>query len=121
MKKILILISAILIIVFSGCEKKNAHKVTYYVTNSQQGFTASYLDETGTVQTEYIGTQSASEKKIIKTYWADAGDIVYISVKDTATFSFVKVTIFLDDKVFKEASRTDDKTKPVTVSGTIPY
>ncbi|HOV10945.1 MAG TPA: hypothetical protein PLT47_04350 [Bacteroidales bacterium] len=121
MKNILILISLVALIIFSGCEKKNAHKVTYYVTNSQQGFTASYLDETGTLQTEYISTQSASEKKIIKTYWANAGDIVYISVRDTATYSFVKATIFVDDKVYKEASRTDDKTKPLTVSGTIPY
>ncbi len=121
MKNIFILISLVALIFFSGCEKKNAHKVTYYVTNSQQGFTASYLDATGTLQTEYIPTQSASEKKIIKTYWADAGDIVYISVRDTATLSFVKATIFVDDRVYKEASRTDDNTKPLTVSGTIPY
>jgi hypothetical protein len=121
MKKISFLIIAALVILVSACEKSNSRKVSYFVTNSQAGFNVSYLDENGAIQSEYITTQSANDKKVLTTYMADAGDIVYISVKDTATTSYVKVKIFIDDKIYKEASRTNDKTMPVTVSGTIPY
>jgi hypothetical protein len=121
MKKIIFFMIAAFIMLASGCEKSNSRKVSYFVTNSQAGFTVSYLDENGDIQSTYITTQSANDKKVLTTYMADAGDIVYVSVKDTATSSFVKVRIFIDDKIYKEASRTNDKTMPVTVSGTIPY
>ncbi len=121
MKKIIIFLIVSVAVVFSACEKSNTQKVSYFVTNSQKGFNVSYLDETGTIQTTYITTQSANDKKVITTYLADPGDIVYVSVTDTTTSSFVKVRIFVNDKIYKEASRTDNKTMPVTVSGTIPY
>ena len=121
MKKILLLTIAALIMLSMGCEKSDTRKVSYFVTNSQAGFNVSYLDENGTIQSAFISTASANDKKVITTYMANEGDIVYISVKDTMTSSFVKVRIFIDDKIYKEASRTNDKTMPVTVSGTIPY
>jgi|GEM_PF-1342281 len=121
MKKIFLLTIAALTMLGTGCEKSDTRKVSYFVTNSQAGFNVSYLDENGTIQSAYISTASANDKKVITTYLANDGDIVYISVKDTTTSSFVKVRIFIDDKIYKEASRTDDKTMPVTVSGTIPY
>lgn len=121
MKKIIILAFFMLAVIFTACEKSNTQKVSYFVTNSQKGFNVSYLNEEGAIQTSYIATQSANDKKVITTYLADPGDIVYISVTDTTTSSFVKVRIFVNDKIYKEASRTDNKTMPVTVSGTIPY
>ena len=121
MKKSVYIIIAAMVFLAAGCEKKDSRKVSYFVTNSQAGFNASYLDQDGNLQTVYVATASQTDKKTIYTYMADPGDIVYISVKDTATSSFVKVRIFVDDKVYKEASRTDNKTMPVTVSGTIPY
>jgi hypothetical protein len=121
MKKIVFFMIAGLIILASACEKSNSRKVSYFVTNSQAGFNVSYLDENGTVKSTYITTQSENEKKVITTYMADAGDIVYISVTDTTINSYVMVRIFIDDKIYKQASRANDSIVIVTVSGTIPY
>jgi len=121
MKKILIFTIAASMLLTVSCETSNSRKVSYFVTNSQSGFSVSYLDENNTIQSSYISTGSKNDKIVVATYMADPGDIVYVSVLDTTTSSFVKVRIFVDDKIYKEASRTNENTMPVTVSGAIPY
>lgn len=121
MKKIIFLVF-ILFVTLVSCNKE-AHKkeIVYLVSNSLAGFNASYLDETASIKTSYFTTASANDKVKISTFLADEGDIIYLSVRDTATLSFVKVFIFINGQVYKQASRTNDKTMPVTVSGTVPY
>lgn len=120
MKNLIIIITVIFL--FSSCSKnENKKKVIYMVTNSQSGFNVSYANENGELTSQFVTTNSVTEKKNIYSFVGNSGDIVYISVKDTATFSFPKIFIFVDGKVYKQDARTDDKLMPVTVSGTIPY
>jgi hypothetical protein len=121
MKKIILLFLSLVVITITSCEKENAHKVSYMVSSSVAGFNVSYLDNSGELQSMHITTQSANDKKNLCTWYGNEGDIVYISVTDTAASSYVKVKIFVDDKVYKEATRTNVATMPVTVSGCIPY
>ena len=110
-----------IIFLFSSCSKnENEKKVIYMVTNSMAGFNVSYADENGDLTSQYITVNSANEKKNIYSFTGNTGDIVYISVKDTATYSFPKIYIFVDGKVYKQDARTEQKLMPVTVSGTIP-
>ena len=119
-KSIILCIIALGLMILTSCEKSQ-HQVSYFVTSSQSGFTISYLDEEGVIQTTSVTTQSASEKVTVYSFFADEGDIVYMSVTDTTVTSFVRARIYVDGKVYKEATRNDNNTMPVTVSGTIPY
>lgn len=121
MKKIAIILMIIPFVLISCNKTAKQKKVMYMVTNSQAGFNASYLRADGTLFTEYRSTGSANDKVTLNSYLANQGDIVYISVLDTTKTSFVKVFVYIDGKVYKQASRTDNTTMPVTVSGTIPY
>lgn len=119
MRNLLIIIAVLFL--FSSCSKNEGKKkVIYMVTNSQSGFNVSYADENGDLTSQYITVGSANEKKSIYSFTGNTGDIVYISVKDTATYSFPKIYIFVDGKVYKQDARTEQKLMPVTVSGTIP-
>jgi len=117
--KIIIFLAAITLI---SCSKNEEVKtVKYMVTNSLSGFNVSYSKEDGSVVTEHITTASPSDKKNLYSFTAKSGDVFYISVTDTATYSFPQVYVFVDNKVFKQNARTDNKMMPVVVSGTIPF
>jgi len=118
---ILSLLSFIALIFFSSCERdRYEKKITYFVTRSTDGFEATYLLGQDNFIKESIVVNSQEEVWKIDHY-ANPGDIVYISVMDTVPNSFVNVRIMIDGKFFKEKSRDDITTKPVTVSGTVPY
>ena len=119
MKKILVIVASVLL--FAACDNNDDHTVTYFVTRSESGFDATFIDENGLLNSSHFTTQSAAEKKAIYSCILKAGDIVYMSVKDTAADSYFQAKIFIDGKVYKEASRSDDKTMPVTLSGNVPY
>ncbi len=105
----------------AACEKEDSHTVSYMVTNSETGFTARYSNEAPVVQTATYSTQSKSDKIVVSSWLAESGDIVYISVLDTTPDSYVQVRVYVDGKIYKQASRTNDNTMPVTVSGVVPY
>jgi len=119
MKKIL-LITAILFLALTGCEKESEQAVTYRITNSDSGFEVNYLDGNGVLQHEQVATQSAQD---IWTYSFDAfeGDIVFVSAIYKDINSAIKVQVLLNGKVYKEGSSTSDTTKYVVVSGTVPF
>lgn len=116
-----ILFLLIIVASFTACDKERERKISYFVTNSVDGFSISYRDADGLIQTTWIDTQSKTDKVVVYSYYADPGEIVYMSVTDTVSTSFVQAKIYVDDKVYKEASRTDNTTMPVTVSGSVPY
>lgn len=121
MKKIQLLALLIFLLPLAACEKADTHKVVYMVTNSDAGFTARYSLGDATVQNTIWTTHSKNDKTVVSSWLAESGDIVYISVLDTLPDSYVQVYIYVDGKVYKQASRTNNTTMPVTVSGVVPY
>lgn len=117
-----IIISFILLsLFFVSCEhERESVKVTYLVTNSNNGFAVSYQGENGEVIKKNITTQSKDEEWKVN-FSFKQGDIVYLSVLDTEANSFVKAMVIVDGKVFKQSSRTNDTTMPIVVSGAIPF
>lgn len=121
MRKIAVILIIIPLVMISCNKAAKQKKVLYMVTNSQAGFKASYRQADGSLFSEYRATGSGNDKVTLTSYLANQGDIVYISVLDTAKSSFVTVFVYIDGKVYKQASRTDNATMPVTVSGIIPF
>jgi methylthioribose-1-phosphate isomerase len=120
--KYIILFSFILTGLFlSSCEKdRDQHEITYFVTKSVSGFDATYLLGEDNFIEENVVVNSEAEIWTVS-HFAKPGDIVYVSVLDTTASSFVNVRVMIDGKFYKEKTRDDVTTKPVTVSGTVPY
>lgn len=119
MKKPFILLA--ILALFFACEKGSDQKeVTYLVTDSEAGYTLTFTDETGTkVKRDVVVASQDDEWRY--SFPADPGSIVYLSAVDTTINSFVKLIIYVDGKVYKQGMRSEDATKPVTVSGVVPY
>lgn len=121
MKNIIITMVILFALTFVSCEnERESVKVSYLVTNSNSGFTVSYQGEDGEIFKQNITTQSKDEKWTIN-FSAKQGDFVYLSVLDTKANSFVKAMVIINNKVYKQASRTNDTTMPLVVSGVIPF
>ena len=118
MKQIIIVF--LLVCIFYSCENEREEvMVKYLVTNSNSGFTVSYKTPKGIIK-QYVPTPNKNYKWSYS-FSAVRGDIVYLTVLDTISASFPKAQIIIENKVFKEASRTNDSLMPVVVSGTIPF
>lgn len=119
MKRIIIL--ATILLAFISCEKTSyQEQVMYLVTKSQAGFNVVYLNEDGTKITEKVVFSSKEDEWTYK-HNAQKGDIVWISVLDTMPDSFVRVVIYVNGKVYKQANRDTIRTKPLIVSGVVPF
>lgn len=120
--KYLILITIVILGLFlSSCEKnRDQHKITYFVTKSISGFDVTYLLGKDNFVQETVVVNSETEIWTVSHY-ANPGDIVYVSVLDTTAASYINVRIMIDGKFFKEKTRDDVTTKPLTVSCTVPY
>jgi len=119
MKKILII--GLFPFLLIACEQeRESVTVKYFVTNSNSGFKVKYQSQDGEIVIKDIITQSKQDKWVVS-FKAQEGDIVYLSVHDTEAASFPKAMIIVNNKIFKQASRTNDTIMPVVVSGTIPY
>ncbi|MBP7849281.1 MAG: hypothetical protein KA053_03295 [Lentimicrobiaceae bacterium] len=106
---------------FAACEKGVDQKeVVYLVTDSDAGYSLTYVDEEGTKKKINVVTASKDDEWRYS-FMGEPGSIVYISAVDTTQDSFVKLIIYVNGKVYKQGMRTEDVTKPVTVSGTIPF
>lgn len=115
---ILIIIIVSLVILF-GCTKDNERQVKYVITDSVSGFTVRYLDESGQIITDMITTQSAEDKWAYE-YRANDGDIVFVSANYKDPLSAIKVQIYIDGKVYKQAVSKQDTISFITISGVVP-
>lgn len=120
MKK-LIIISA-LAFLFFACEKEaDPKQVKYLITDSVSGFTVTYTDESGKKQAPvFVPAQSEEDIWTMK-FSAEPGHILYLSVQDTVPDSYTRIQIYVDGKIYKQAIRDNDPTKPVVVSGVVPF
>ncbi|MFO7615442.1 MAG: hypothetical protein R6W71_12470 [Bacteroidales bacterium] len=107
------------LVILSGCAKDSEQQVKYLITDSVSGFTVRYLDESGQIITDMITTQSA-EDKWTHEYSANDGDIVFVSVNYKDPLSAIKVQIYIDGKVYKQAVSKQDTISFITVSGVVP-
>jgi hypothetical protein len=92
----------------------------YLVTKSQAGFNVTYLNEDGSKKSEKVVFNS-KEDEWKYSFDAQKGDIVWISVLDTVPESYVRVVIYVNGKVYKQANRDTIRTKPLIVSGVVPF
>ena len=119
-----ILIITLLVFVLVSCEKDNTEKkVEYLVTNSQaypSRIGVYYQNDSAVLVKKNIKLKSALDQWTYS-FMAERGDLIYVSALDTVPLSFVNVRILVDGKVYKQDSKGNDNTKPVTVSGTVPY
>jgi hypothetical protein len=110
-----------LFIILTSCEKQSDKiMVTYRVVNYEDGFTVHYKYKSDTLIKKTINgayTQSASWSY---SFTGKPGEIVYISILDTIENSYSRIQILLDEKIYKEKSRTDDRFMPIVTSGIIP-
>jgi hypothetical protein len=120
MKK-LIIISA-LAFLFFACEKEaDPRQVKYLITDSVSGFSVTYTDESGEKQAPtFIPAQSEEDIWTMR-FTAEPGQILYLSVLDTVPESFTRIQIYVDGKIYKQAIRDNDPTKPAVVSGVVPF
>ena len=119
MKNTIILI-IISIITFTACEKREDKMVKYVATDATSDYTINYRDESGTLQTQTISAESAQDKWNYS-FKLDQGEIVYLSGKYNDINSALKLTIYIDGKVYKQSNSIGDTLKYLTVSGVVPY
>ena len=110
----------ILILLLAACTKDNERQVTYRIDLSVSGFNVRYLDETGTIKSEKVTTQSA-EDEWTYSFISEDGGIVFVSADYKDPESDLRVQILVDGKVYKQAISKNDTSLFVTVSGVIPY
>jgi hypothetical protein len=105
-----------------SCEKQIDNvRVTYRITDFQDGFIVSYKTQSDTLINEAVEGTYTLATPWTYSFSASPGDIVYISLQDTTELSFSRVQILIDGKVYKQRTRTDDVLMPVVVSGVVPY
>lgn len=115
MKKFLWLI----ILLLASCEKETEYHVTYKITDSISGFDVRYLNESSEIVSEKISTQSAMDVWNYS-FISKEGGIVFVSANYKDPESAIKVQIYVDGKIYKQAASKFDTVNFVTVSGTIP-
>jgi predicted secreted Zn-dependent protease len=119
MKYSILIFIIVPLVILSGCAKDSERQVKYLITDSVSGFTVRYLDESGQIITDMITTQSA-EDKWTHEYSANDGDIVFVSANYKDPLSAIKVQIYIDGKVYKQAVSKQDTISFITVSGVVP-
>jgi len=119
MKNLIILIIAIAIVA-PGCSKITQVKVTYEATSAISEYNLYYLTPEGDLMNSQINPQSAQDVWHYS-YFADEGDIVYVSGRYADINSALKIIIKVDGKIYKQASNEGDTLKFLTVSGVVPY
>ncbi len=119
MNKYLIIISVLLTTLVS-CTDLNKKSVEYVATGSISAYNLQYLDDKNELVDVKIVPQSAQDSWTYG-YFADEGDILYISGNYKDINSSLKLMILVNGKVYKLASNSSDTTKYLTVSGTVPY
>jgi hypothetical protein len=117
-----IYIASLIVLAITACEKPLDQKmVKYFVTDSDAGFTVTYTNSEGVKQNPMWVDAASQDQEWEMSFMAEPGQVVYLSVLDTVPESFTRVMIYIDGKVYKQGVRDEDPTKPVVVSGTVPY
>ena len=119
MKRIFIL-TALIAIAFSSCEKRQDKMIRYTATDATSEFSLQYRDESGLLMNEQVQAESALDKWEYS-FVCEQGEIVYLSGKYEDPESALKLIIYIDGKVYKQGSSVGDTVKYLTVSGTVPY
>lgn len=109
----------ILLLLVTACTRENYRLVTYRITDSVSGFSVRYLNEAGVLVADQVTVQSA-ENVWNYEFLASDGDIVFLSANYKDPLSAIKVMIFIDGKVYKQAVTKQDTISFVTVSGVVP-
>ncbi|NCC73115.1 MAG: hypothetical protein EOM06_06920 [Sphingobacteriia bacterium] len=116
----LFLLSFTLIMLLSSCETREEKLVKYMVTDAVSSYYLSYLDQSGQIVSEMINAESAHDQWEYS-FFAEQGEIVYISGNYKDISSSLRIMIMVDGKIFRQGSSSGDTVKYVTVSGVIPY
>ena len=118
MKYIYLLLFVILL--FSSCEKDQDIPVRYLATDAISGYNVIFRTGEGTLITDSVVAASAQDKWEY-TFNAKKGDIVYLSAIYKDINSGIKLVIYVDGKIYKQASNQYDTTNYLIVSGAVPY
>jgi hypothetical protein len=113
-------LAIVMVIGLLSCEKQKEYNVQYRISEAISGFDVNYRDGEGILQQESIDTQSGEDTWRFN-FEALEGDILFVSARYKDPESAIRVEVLLDGKVFKQGSSTNDTTKYVTVSGTVPF
>jgi hypothetical protein len=106
-------------IILYSCEKDTERQVDYRITDSASGFSVRYLDETGQLMEDNIEAQSSQDIWTYSFVSVDGG-IVFVSANYKDPESSIKVQVYIDGKVYKQAASKKDTVSFITVSGVIP-
>ncbi|MDD3877381.1 MAG: hypothetical protein PHT69_12235 [Bacteroidales bacterium] len=114
------LCTLVFVSILSSCKKDVEKKqVMYEITKSVSGFKVTYLDENNDLITQNIVTNSA-EDIWRYSFEETPRNVVYVSASYKDINSAIQVKVFVDGKVYKQASTKYDTTMFVTVSGVVP-
>jgi len=102
-----------------SCNKETERMVVYRITDSVSGFDVRYYDQTGTLVSEKVTTQSALDVWNYS-FQSEDGGIVFVSANYKDPQSAIKVQIMVDGKIYKQAASKNDTISFITVSGVIP-
>ena len=119
MKNSILIIIIVPLVILFGCAKDKERQVKYVITDSVSGFTVRYLNDAGQIITDQVITQSA-EDIWQHEFTANDGDIVFVSANYKDPLSAIKVQIYIDGKVYKQAVSKQDTISFITVSGIVP-
>lgn len=112
----------LLTILFVACEKQSDKvKITYRILNFENGFTVYYKFDSDTLYKEVVDGSYTLATPWKKEFYAEPGEIVYVSMSDTTLDSYSRVQILVNGKIYKEKARTSDRFMPVVTSGIIPF
>ncbi|MCD4695912.1 MAG: hypothetical protein K8S16_06685 [Bacteroidales bacterium] len=115
------LILLVFIILAASCTKDNETLfVEYRVSGAYTSTEIAYKDDGSKLIKKTIDFNSPEDEWSYHTEYT-RGEIVYLSAVYYDSLSSVDVQIFIDGKIFKQASSVNEPTKYVIVSGTIPY
>ena len=118
MKKIII--TLIVLVTLSACNKNAEKKVEYEVTAAVSEYNLQYIDEFGELIKTTVNPESALDVWQYN-FIAKEGDIVYVSGKYDDINSALRISIKIDGKIYKESYSVGDTVKYLVVSGVIPY
>ncbi len=118
MKKIFLLMGVLYL--FSSCSDTSQVSVTYTASGSVSAYDLEYIDQSGELISIKVNPESAQDSWSVS-YFADKGDIVYLSGYYKNVNSSLDLMILLDGKTHKQATSVGDTLSYLTLSGTIPY
>ncbi len=118
--KYITIITVALVFLSTSCSKTNKKKITYMASNAYSEYDLQYLNENNVLIKTTIKPQSVQDKWEYN-YFANDGDIIYLSGIYHDINSSLKVAILIDGKIYKQGSSVGDTLQYLTVSGTVPY